>query len=198
MTTTNGPHAAAYRRRGRRARCPRARVRTTAAATFLALAVLPVAGCGAGRNAQTAHEVPAIQGVDADAGPIGLRDLMVPFKEGGYPAGSDVPLVVRMVSTDWQPVRLTRVTPGQAGYMTVSAPRIALRRPGRAGSAGGGASASVTVPPQGELQLVAGSGPYLVAEHITGALPAGASVAVTFTFSTGDSVDVAVPMAPPA
>jgi hypothetical protein len=36
--------------------------------------------------------------VDASAGPIDLRDLLIPFRQGGYPVGSDVPLVVRLYS----------------------------------------------------------------------------------------------------
>jgi len=161
------------------------------------LTLLLMSGCGAGRNAQTSHEVPAIPGVDADAGPIGLRDLLIPFREGGYPAGSDAPLVVRMVSTAWQPVELSQVASGAGGSMTVAARDIALRRPAAAAAGSDTPATALVVPPQGDLLLVPGSGPYLVAEHITAALPYGASVPVRFTFSTGDSADVDVPMAPP-
>lgn len=185
-TTTIGPGAARQCERSPRRS---ATVTRLVAATLTAIALLSMYGCGAGRNAQTSSEVPAIPGVDADAGPIGLRNLLIPFQEGGYPAGSDVPLVVRLFSNADQPVEVSQVAPGPAGSMTVAAQDIAVRQ-----ATGPGA---LTVPSNGELLLVPGSGPYLVAEHITAPLTDSASVPVRFTFSTGDSVDVDVPMAPP-
>lgn len=160
------------------------------------VAILLVSGCGAGQKAQTSQEVPAIPGADADAGPIDLRDLLVPFREGGYPAGSDVPLVVRIFSNAEQPVKLSQVAPGSAGTMTVEAQRFALRQSGPAAGSDR-LPTSLVVPPQGYLLLVPGSGPYLVAEHIAAALPYTASLPVRFSFSTGHSVQVDVPMAPP-
>jgi hypothetical protein len=159
------------------------------------LAVLLASGCGAGHNAATGREVPAIPGADAGAGPMALRDLLVPFQEGGYPAGSDVPLVVRMFSSAGQPVGLTQITSPAGRPMAVAARDIAVRQP--ASAASGEPLSALVIPPDGYLLLVPGSGPYLVAEDISAALPYGASVAVRFTFSTGDSVDVDVPMAPP-
>lgn len=157
-------------------------------------ALLLVSGCGAGRNAATSHEETAVPGVDADAGPIALRNLLIPFREGGYPAGSDVPLVVRVFSTAEQPVQVSQIAPGANGMTTVQAQRIALRQPAAGND---GPPTSLVVPAEGDLLLVPGSGPYLVAEHITAALPYTASVPVRFSFSTGDSVQVDVPMAPP-
>jgi len=161
-----------------------------------AVTLLLVSGCDAGRNAETSREVAAIPGADAQAGPIALRDLLIPFRQGGYPAGSDVPLVVRLFSSTDQAVKVRQVTPGPAGAMTVQPQKIGLRQSAAAGSAG--PATSLVIPPQGYLLLVPGSGPYLVAEHITTALPYGASMPVRFTFSTGDSVEVDMPMAPPA
>lgn len=190
--TTIGLHAA--RPRGRTPRHERALTLLWATLSTV-LVVLSMSGCGAGRNAQTSHDVPAIPGVDADAGPVSLRDLLIPFQEGGYPAGSDVPLVVRMFSNADQPVGLSQVGPGPAGSLTVAAQDIAVRQ--ATDGRGDEPAAALVVPPGGELLLVPGSGPYLVAERITAALPYGASVPVRFTFSTGDSVNVNVPMAPP-
>jgi hypothetical protein len=168
----------------------------TAMGTAL-LALVVTSGCGAGQAAQTSQDVPVIAGVDASAGPIDLRDLLFPFRQGGYPAGSDVPLVVRMYSNAEQPIELTKVGPASSGSMTVLPRQVSVRQPGAA--VGGDAPpAPLVVPAEGALLLVPGSGPYLVADGITAALPYTASVAVRFSFSTGDSVQVDVPMAAPA
>jgi hypothetical protein len=161
------------------------------------VAMFVVVACGAGQKTATSEDVPAIPGADAAAGPIVLRDLLIPFQEQGYPPGSDVPLVVRMFSNSDQPVALSQVVPGPASATPVQAQRIALRPYATASAAGGTPPTSMVVPPMGQLQLVPGSGPHLVAEHITAALRCGLSVAISFTFSTGDSVVVNVPMAPP-
>jgi hypothetical protein len=161
------------------------------------LILLVTSGCGAGQAAQTSQDVPAIPGIDASAGPIDLRDLLIPFRQGGYPAGSDVPLVVRMYSNAQQPIELSQVVPASSGSMTVPARQILLRHPGTA-AAGDAPLTPLVIPAEGALQLVPGSGPYLVADGITAALPYTASVPVRFSFSTGDSVQVDVPMAAPA
>ncbi len=148
--------------------------------------VLTAAACGAGREAETGRIVPAIPGADADAGPIALRDLLVPYREGGYPAGSTVPLVVRMFSTAEQPVTVTRVTVGPDDFTTVPATGVQVQPAGT----------KLVIPPEGYLLLIPDSGPYIV-EHISGPLPYGRSLAVRFVFSTGDSVNIDVPMAPP-
>ena len=173
----------------------RTRRRWTGLAPVLTvLIMLFVSGCGAGQQAQTSREVAAIPGVNADAGPIALRDLLVPYRAAGYSTGSDVPLVVRMINSAWTPITVTRVTPGAVGAMLIPARRIALRSPGASGSA---ASRPLVVPPEAEVALVPGSGPYLVAEHVTTPMGYGDALPVRFTFSTGDSVEVDVPMAPP-
>ncbi len=172
-------------------------LRRMLAAAAAALTIVQLTGCAAGSNAETSREVAPVPGAEAQAGPIALQDLVIPFREGGYPVGSDAPLVVRMFSTATQPVRLSRVTPGAGGTLTVPARTITLRQSGQAPAHNAGSGNSLTVPPGGYLLLVPGSSPYLVAEHITAPLPYGASVPIRVTFSTGDSVDVDVPMAPP-
>ncbi|MCW6007184.1 hypothetical protein K1W54_21775 [Micromonospora sp. CPCC 205371] len=150
-------------------------------------AVVTAAACGAGQEAETGRIVPAIPGADADAGPIALRDLLVPYREGGYPAGSTVPLVVRMFSTAEQPVTVTRVTVGPDDFTTVPATGVQVQPAG----------AKLVIPPEGYLMLTRDSGPYIAVEHIGGPLPYGRSLPVRFVFSTGDSVNIDVPMAPP-
>lgn len=175
MTTTNPVRRHAGLRRG-------------LGAVAVALTVLvAAAGCGTGQDAETSQIVPAIPGADADAGPVALRDLLIPYREGGYPAGSAVPLVVRMFSTAERPITVSAVTPGSAGFMTVPATDVAVRPAGT----------GLVIPPNGDLLLVPGAGPYLMAEHIDGPLSYGQTLPVRVTFNTGDSVTVDVPMAPP-
>lgn len=162
--------------------------------TLIAVALL-LSGCSAGQDAQSSSQVAAIAGVDADAGPIALRDLFVPFRAGGYPAGDDVPLVVRLFSTSAQAVRLEAVTPAPAAAMAVGANRITLRTPTPA-AADTWASA-LTVPAEGYLLLVPPGADYLVARHIDTAFGYGRTLPVRFTFSTGGAVEVDIPMAPP-
>ena len=102
-----------------------------------------------------------------------------------------------MFSNTEQSVTVSHVLPGPAAIMTVRPQRIPLRSSATASARPDTPSTALVVPPMGQLQLVPGSGAYLVAEHITAALPYGSSVAVRFTFSTGNSVLVDVPMAPP-
>ena len=72
-TTTATGHVAAQRRRTRLVQAPAA----------ASAALLLTAGCAAGQNAQTSTEVPAIPGIDADAGQVDLRDLLIAYRAGG-------------------------------------------------------------------------------------------------------------------
>jgi hypothetical protein len=154
---------------------------------------LGVSACSAGQVAATSDTVPAIPGVNADGGPMALRNLLVPYRAGGYPAGSDVPLVVRVFSTADQAVELREVTPGAGGAFVVVAQRIVL-----APATGGGQRLPLTIAPHGCELLVPPSGPYFMAERISASMPYGFTIAVRVAFSTGDSVQADVPMAPPA
>jgi hypothetical protein len=195
---------------------------------LLAVVLLLAAGCSAGQVASTSDMVPSIPGVDANAGPIGLRDLLIPYRTGGYPAGSDVPIVVRIASDATVPVTVTQVVPGSPGQFTVAAQRIVVvgATPPSAGassgvaspasqssagpppsagppsagrpSAGASAAQQLVVPPGGILRLVPPAEPYLRAEQIAADLTFVNTLPVRFTFSTGDSADVDIPMAPPA
>ena len=174
----------------------RHRVRGLAGAAAAAV-LLAVSGCGAGKNAETAREVAAVPGAEAQAGPIALRDLLIPFRPGGYPAGSDAALVVRIFSNAERPITLIAVDPGTHGVMTVQSKAVRLRSSATAVPHGVTRASGLTMAPGQDLLLVPGSGPYLVADHLAAPLPYGANVPIRFTFSTGDTVNVDIPMAPP-
>lgn len=167
--------------------------RSATAAALFAVVVLLLSACSAGQKSATSETVPAIPGVDVSAGPMKLLNLLVPYRAGGYPAGSDVPLVVRIFSDSDQAVELRAVTPGAGGAFVVVPQRIVLTP-----APGGGRQLPLTIASHGCQLLVPPSGPYFLAERISAAMPYGSTVAVRFAFSTGDSVQADVPMAPPA
>ncbi|GAA2600369.1 hypothetical protein GCM10010435_94700 [Winogradskya consettensis] len=155
---------------------------------LLGCVLVTASACGAGQEAQTSNEAPAVQGADAQAGPMRLLDLMVPFRQDGYPAGSDVPLVVRIVSEATSTVQLSAVGPGPAGDNAVIPAEV---------TPDGVHRLPVAVAAQGCSLLVPPDGGYLIARKIKAEMTYGYSVSVRFTFTEGGSVDVAVPMAPP-
>ena len=95
-------------------RMPHVRAPTVASVTLLLMA-----GCGTGVSTQ----VSSVPGVDANTAPIALRNLLIPYRADGDPAGSDVPLVVRLFSTVGQPVELSQVVPATAGGDRPDGPR---------------------------------------------------------------------------
>ena len=73
--------------------------------------VLTVGGCGAGPNAQTSQEAPAVNGAAATTGPIAVRDAMIvlPARPAGpdaYAPGGTAPLRMWIVNQGQQPDRL--------------------------------------------------------------------------------------------
>ncbi|HEY3632593.1 MAG TPA: hypothetical protein VGL21_16940 [Jatrophihabitantaceae bacterium] len=62
-------------------------------------ALLALGGCAAGQHAQTANEIPVVDGVSAQAGSIALRAVTVtPPSENNYAAGSDATLELIIVN----------------------------------------------------------------------------------------------------
>lgn len=81
-------------------------------AAFAALTAGLFSGCGAGQVTQTEAVRPPISGVNADSadGMIGLRDLAIAYRPGGYPSGANAPVRVRIVNSSQAAVRLVEVT----------------------------------------------------------------------------------------
>ncbi|MBO3732127.1 hypothetical protein [Glycomyces niveus] len=112
----------------REARAVAAGVRWAAALTVVGLAV---AGCGAGRSAQTSGMQTAISGVDVDAGAIALRDMQVDFGDTGfYPAGGQAPLRIWMDNQGDEPVFLEAVTSPAAEAVLLAADVLVTEEPG--------------------------------------------------------------------
>ena len=77
------------------------------------------AGCSAGQHTQTAVQVAAVSGAnqtiemrdgDRVVGRIALRDLMIQYRQKGYPAGVNAPLAVRIFNDSPNPVKLCDAT----------------------------------------------------------------------------------------
>ncbi len=92
----------------------------TAALVAGGCAALALAGCSAGQITQTSGQVSAVPGANVTAGAIALRNLLVQYNGiGGYPAGGDAPLVVRIFNDGATPVKLVGVRADEATVVTL-------------------------------------------------------------------------------
>jgi hypothetical protein len=100
----------------------RARTRRIVAAGLVAGlgATLALTACSAGQITQTSTQVAPVQGNNADAGDIALRNLVIAYNgPAGYPAGGDAPLVVRLFNNSATPVTLVGVSAEKAVSVTL-------------------------------------------------------------------------------
>jgi copper(I)-binding protein len=199
-------------------------VATAVAAGLGAAAAL--SGCSAGQLTQTATQVPPVPGINADAGQVALRNLVIAYPgPAGYPAGADAPLIVRLFNNGLTPITLTGVSADKAASVTlVGTPEVVTTTeppppptatPGPTGSPeptttvtptasptptteAPSTPVSIAIPPQGFVLLVPGQASgHLRLNRLTEAIVPGESVAVTFTFSDGTKATLPVPLAPP-
>ncbi len=88
----------------------------------VAVAALALAGCAAGQHAPTSNEVPVVDGVSADAGPIALRAVTVAAPtQGSYPADGDATLQLVIVNDGHDPDKLVGVRTPQANEVRLFA-----------------------------------------------------------------------------
>lgn len=73
-------------------------------------ALLALGGCAAGQHAQTAEEIPVVDGVSAQAGPIALRAVTVAPPDNNYAAGADAPLQLVIANQSGTDDKLVEVT----------------------------------------------------------------------------------------
>ncbi len=200
----------------------RALLAATSAFIAAAAAVTLISACSAGQITQTGAQVPAIAGVNINAGPngeIALRDILIPYGgPQGYPRGADAPLAVRIFNDGPRPIKLVRVSAGDAARAVLLVGRAAAAQPAPSapaspflGSASPSASPeqSPTAAPAGQETfsieigpddfelLVPGTGEYLQLTGLTRPIPPGTSVPLTFTFDDGTTVNVNVPLGVP-
>jgi copper(I)-binding protein len=184
----------------------------------LAVAALVLTGCGAGQRAQTATEVPVIDGVTATIGTINLRALtIVTPPTGSYASGAAASVQVYIVNTG-SPDQLISVSSSSAksvglyGNLTQAIQAAVLATiPASSAAAAPSASASssasaaptsaaiatpaFTIPlASGETTSIgtAATAPQIQLLGLSTTLYPAMSIPLTFTFANAGAITVAV------
>lgn len=173
------------------------------AACLVAVAAVPLAGCGAGKAAATMHERPTVDSVQADAGDLQLRNVQLEGGPGGtWQPGASVPLDMSVINTGAQPDAL--VDGRVEGGGTVSAspsplpvgPGAVVRLQGDASGAPAQGSAGGASSPAGGSTAGSGgsSGQSAQVRGTTRQLRVGDSVRLTLRFQRAGEVSLNVPV----
>ena len=160
---------------------------------------LTVGGCGAGPNAQTGQEAPAVNGAAATTGPIAVRDAMIvlPARPAGpdaYAPGGTAPLQMWIVNQGQQPDRLLSASSSAATSVSTGGDLIVA--PGGAvavTAASSTASAAPAASPTGSTgEQVRHASMTLVG--LREAVQPGQNYPVTLVFENAGPVTLAVPV----
>lgn len=153
-----------------------------ALAATAAAAVLLTSGCAAGRQAQTAEQLPSHDGTQARVGDIALRGLAIksPSTGAGYAPGSSAPLIVVFINTGKTADRLTSVSSTSAtGWSVVN------------GQSGGGALSSAG--PGASYTPPSSAGASTPSAALTSPTAAGTGVPTPASGGSGGTAPVSVP-----
>jgi hypothetical protein len=134
-------------------------------------------------------------GVAADAPnhSVALRDLFVPAASpAGFPAGSTVPLSMKVWNNTPKPVTLTGVT-NSAGLSLVLVSGFGAS-PVPVGNVPTGGGLSIPVPPDNMVMLTPETGRYLRIRCAPNAVVPGTPLALTFHFDNGIALNTSVPV----
>ena len=160
---------------------------------------LTVGGCGAGPNAQTGQEAPAVNGAAATTGPIAVRDAMIvlPARPAGpdaYAPGGTAPLRMWIVNQGQQPDRLLSASsPAATSVSTGGDLTVAPGGAVAVTAASSTASAAPVAPPTGSTgQQVQHASMALVG--LREAVQPGQNYPVTLVFENAGPVTLAVPV----
>jgi periplasmic copper chaperone A len=172
------------------------RVPLNIAARFMACCVcaltvvLPLVGCSAGQITQTDRQVAAVDGAFGNVGnSIALRNVFIPFppnKDGTYPAGSTVPVILTIINQGNSPDELIGVSSPAAGQAAVL---------GTTQIPAGTTVISTTGSTETTSPLVVGELRVLLTTRQP--LQAGLDTPLTFQFRNAGKITLPVPMAPP-
>jgi copper(I)-binding protein len=172
----------------------------------IACVALLGAGCAAGQQAETAHELPAIDAANgANVGNLQLRALAIEAPATGtfYPQGTDAYLMLTIVNTGRADDTLTGVSTaaatGWASYPSTAAAAFAAEEPSSLATSssaqGSSAQTKVLIPAQTSVGFSVPTTPrVLVLSNLTSTLYTAQSVKITFTFANAGSVTIAVPV----
>jgi copper(I)-binding protein len=189
-----------------RSRSARARRAVTGLAVLLTGIAL-LAGCAAGQHAQTVGQRPAIDGVSADSGTVGIRSAAIAAPDSGasYATGASAKLQLILINNGTADDKLVSVASAAAsgGLLSTSTTSDSATSAAPTASATSAASQPNTVPSQ-PITVPAnssvsvgfgGTGASITLQPLTAALFPAQSVPVTFTFASGASISVNLPVA---
>jgi periplasmic copper chaperone A len=150
---------------------------------------LALIGCGAGQITQTDRQVAAVDGAFGNIGnAIALRNVYIPYppnKDGTYPAGSTVPVIVTVINQGKGPDELIGVSSPAASQAAVLG--TTQIPPGTTVISTTGVAEPTSPLVVGELRvLLTTSQP----------LRAGLNTPLTFQFRNAGKITLPVPMAP--
>ncbi|MCW2540301.1 MAG: hypothetical protein JWN95_2026 [Frankiales bacterium] len=183
------------------------------------VAAVALSGCAAGQDAQTANQQPAIDGVNADSGLVGIRDAAIAAPSAtNYAAGSDAELQLTLINNGLNQDSLVAVTStaAAAAVIGVDGPPSSNQgvnvTPLESGSPSSGSSESasasptasagssapstpadvpIVIPGQSSVQVgVSIVGPSAVLTGLAKPLFPAQTVPVTFRFSSGATINV--------
>ncbi|HEX2905100.1 MAG TPA: hypothetical protein VHO01_16730 [Jatrophihabitans sp.] len=166
-------------------------------AATAAAAVLLLAACGAGQDAQTVNQRPPIDGASATAGDVSIRTAAIVSGSGGdsYAQGGSALLQLVIVNTGSQEVTLTGVSTSAAASTVLSSAGVpqggsnsaaasGSSSPSDSSSASGSASPSTSGSPSGSASL-SGSAP--ATSNSSGS---AASASTPIKIAAGQSVQI--------
>jgi hypothetical protein len=197
--------------------------RTGIGVTAAVAAAVLLAGCATGRDAQTANQKPAIDGISATSGTLGIRGAAIQAPASGafYTAGQSAPLTLTLINNGTVADTLTGVTAtsasssvytglvGPAASGTASSASAAVSDTESASgssspTSSGAESSSSAASPSQPIPVPANSavtiglnaaGPAIVLTDLTAKLWTAQSVAnVVFTFASGASITATLPV----
>lgn len=143
------------------------------------IVAVAVAGCGAGQITQTSRQVAAVEGANATAGQISLRNAVIEFDEPAegaaiYPVGGNAPLQMVIVNSGAEVDRLVAASSPAADSVQISgvlripggqaldiegAPATAAPAPAEGTAAPAPGAAPAEVPPAAEAPAAAEPSP---------------------------------------
>jgi copper(I)-binding protein len=188
---------------------PGRRLRSQLVAVLVGSCLL-IAGCAAGQRAQTAVEVPVVDGVEANVGALNLRAISVVTPDGGsYAKGANASLQLYIVNNGAVD-HLVSVSSPAAKSATVSENKLAAIEaaelasiPSPSASPSDTASAAASAPAAAGFSIALATGettaigatatqPQITLLGLTAPLYPAMSVPVTFTFANAGPVTIAV------
>jgi copper(I)-binding protein len=174
----------------------RSRSAHAALASVLVGTIPLMSACGAGQNAPTRLEYSVAEGVQANAGNVVLRDLLLTADVGDTLAGATSLALHGVIGnnsgTDDQLTKVTAAdgTTAAAAFVTVTP----SASPSPSPSASTTAAPTTTKIPVGSSLTIGGNGVQLEVTGLKSAVLPGSLVSLTFAFRQSGSVTVAVPV----